>query len=138
MKRYADNAGSDGFNPEVLKFGWPGTIIDKIDQAYNGSYHTDPYGKLYFIGSFSQNSSACPDDNSILFPAVVKPPMLAEIETPAIRDSLEKIAEEAKNIRGHYRFYAYTDGAIVGNLAFRAAAGTWANPLHRKGPSALS
>jgi hypothetical protein len=127
VERYADHAGSDGFDPEVLKYGWPGTITESVREAFERDVIRDPEGKDYHFQSFNRNSSVCPDDGSIIFPAVVKPPPPSEADDPAVRTALERIADEAENIRGHYRFFAYTDGALVGNPVFQAPASvTWA------------
>src|SRR5262245_9771210 len=43
-------------------------------------------------------------------PLIVQPCLLKE--TPRVRACLERIAEAAKGLRGHYRFFAYSDGSV--------------------------
>ncbi|MDR4498972.1 MAG: hypothetical protein MRK02_13800 [Candidatus Scalindua sp.] len=122
-ERTRRNAGSDGFDINLLKYGWPGTLTETIDDAYEGQYHVDPEGFSYFIKSFNLDPVNYPGDTAVIFPSVVKPPIDFEAN-PAfdVRSKLELIADEAENIEGHYRFFAYTDGSIVGNLLFTASA----------------
>jgi hypothetical protein len=45
-------------------------------------------------------------------PLVVKPDPFVEASIPSVRSTLHKVADAAKSIQGHYRFYAYTDASI--------------------------
>ena len=106
--------GSEGLNPEKLKYFWPGTIDQTIDEAYNGSHLPDPHGitndkgevKTYKIRAFDASS------NEIVYPVVIKPNPSIEAEKFEIREQLHKVAEESKKIKGHYRFYCYTEANI--------------------------
>ncbi|HSK78167.1 MAG TPA: carboxypeptidase-like regulatory domain-containing protein [Thermoanaerobaculia bacterium] len=118
--RYPRDADGDGLVPENLKYGWPGVITETIDEAYEGHHLVDPEGEAFFLQSFNRNPVSCPEDVAALFPSVVKPPFETEQQlvprtSLTVRQTLEGIAEAAKNIHGHYRFYAYSDADIVGN-----------------------
>ena len=117
--RYPRGAGTDGFDPYVLKYGWPGVITETIDEAYEGHHLVDPEGEAFFLQSFNRDPVSCPEDTAAIFPSVVKPPFETEQQlvprtSLTVRETLEGIAEAAKAIRGHYRFFAYTDASLVG------------------------
>jgi hypothetical protein len=50
-------------------------------------------------------------------PALIVSPCRS-LETNPVRDALHAIAEEVKRIRGHYRFFAYSDATIALNPGF--------------------
>jgi hypothetical protein len=108
--RMFDNAGTDGVVEEVLKFGWPGTITQTTDEAFEGAILTSPEGKGYHLASFNMRSLDCPDGSGALPPdTILKPPPLVELdpETNA-RAKLEFAAAAASGIEGHYRFFGYS------------------------------
>ena len=118
-ERYPRGAGSDGFDPYVLKYGWPGVITETIDEAYEGHHLVDPEGEAFFLRAFNRDPVSCPEDTAAIFPSVVKPPFDTEQQlvprtSLTVRQTLEGIAEAAKTIQGHYRFFAYTDANLVG------------------------
>lgn len=120
-ERYPKGAGTDGLVLETLKYGWPGVITETIGEAYEGSYRIDPDGDAYFLRSFNPDPVSCPEDVAAIFPSVVKPPFdleqqLAPRSSLTVRQTLERIADEAQAIQGHYRFFAYTDADLVGRL----------------------
>lgn len=127
--------GTEGIDPEKLKYAWPGTIDQSADAAFNGSAHDDPDGLLdedgsvrsYKISAFG-NSTELVGGVRLVEPLVVKPDALAEAENPAIRQMLHAVAESAKEIDGHYRFYCYTDANAFFDDFFRAPSrsGWWA------------
>lgn len=118
--------GGQGIRFDILKYGWPGTITQSIDEAYNGEFMPDPEsGKRYEIQSFSGYKARCGEDISITYPLVVKPPPGHD---PSIRTRLEEAAEAAKGINAHYRFFGYTNAAISEDGNFNAPAGIgWAD-----------
>jgi hypothetical protein len=124
---FAGNKGVDGFDPSALRFLWPGTITQSIDNAYSGEYLNSPDGKQYKLSSFSFDPSRG-NINTLAYPLVVKPQ--AFDETPQVRSQLHSIADAALNIMGHYRFYCYTKPEIALDPAYVAgtdagwAAGT--------------
>ncbi|HEV8631009.1 MAG TPA: carboxypeptidase-like regulatory domain-containing protein [Thermoanaerobaculia bacterium] len=137
-QRYIDAAGSDGFTPAVLKFGWPGTVTESIDEAYEGHYLIDPEnpGRTYLLKSFNRDPAGCDEEAPPIYPAVVKPPFdQEETVVPGtgrtVRANLQRIADAALAIHGHYRLFAYSDAAIVGRGSGPGArAGSdagWAN-----------
>jgi hypothetical protein len=112
---------TDGFQPDVVKYGWPGTITQSIDEAFNGAWMQDPASnKQYWIESFSASSARCAGDTTFHYPLVVKPPPGHDA---SVRDQLHAAAEAAKNINGHYRLYAYSDGAISEDPSYNAPVG---------------
>jgi hypothetical protein len=134
----------DGFDPDVVKYGWPGTITQSTDEACRASsvaasgqdysqlpawflkqednehygsasgkvaMYTDPDGKEYQVKELSFD--AVYDKNGVWrYPLIVKPCPNLEFQINGIRDVLHKIADASLGIRGHYRFYAYTDAHI--------------------------
>lgn len=113
--------GSDGFDPDTLRFAWPGTISQTTHHAFEGEYLTDPLGAQYKLGSFSDQADS--DCATQIAPSVVKPPADSELDDPNVRAQLHAAADAAQGIDGHYRFYGYTDGT-----AFEVAPDTagWA------------
>jgi len=118
---------SDGFKPDVVRYGWPGTITQSIDVAYQASVDPNfapaavkaPNEKFYVIkelgfDTIRINVEADAD----------KPPKWQDIdclvvsscpESDKARFLLERIADETKAVRGHYRFFAYTNASICLN-----------------------
>ncbi len=116
---------SDGFQPDALRYGWPGTITQSIDTAYRASLDSnfpgalakdEVSGKSYAIHALGFDATmvneASPSVNTPtwkrLDALVVKP----FHETTIVRDALGRIADAAIAIRGHYRFYSYSNAAI--------------------------
>lgn len=133
-ERYVEGAGGDGLVPDLLKYGWPGTITVGVDEAYEGRWLIDPEdaSRSYFVHSFNGDPASCPDDAAAIYPAVVKPFFEAEDDPlpggETVRAALERVAAQAEAIRGHYRFFAYSDADIVGRAAGpggRAPADRW-------------
>ncbi|SDG52959.1 hypothetical protein SAMN04488542_15411 [Fontibacillus panacisegetis] len=113
--------GSDGFEPKVLKYIWPGAVTQTVQHSIEGEKFPDPeYDKTYSISSFGAHSVGVThnDQFKMIPPLVVKPDPLQE--TPAVRTALHAIATDARNNAGrpgvkpkyHYRWYCYTDPTI--------------------------
>jgi hypothetical protein len=108
--------GSDGLEPDKLKYIWPGTIDQTTEEAIHGSLLEDPdrlldsHGEIkkYRITAFDAKSKLNAN-GEIVDPMVVMPDPLIEAERPWVRDVLHQVAEAAKQIRGHYRLYCYTE-----------------------------
>lgn len=120
-ERYARDANGDGLVPENLKYGWPGVITESIDEAYEGHYLIDPEGEAFLFRSFNPDTIACPVDVAAIYPSIVKPleeqeQTLVPRSSQTVRQTLESIAEAAKAINGHYRFFAYTDADLLGRV----------------------
>jgi hypothetical protein len=112
--------GTDGLDPDRLKYIWPGPVTQSVQEAFTGSWLPDPEGhkdgngnvKVWKIQAFD----FYPKDNGnnlIVEPQVVKPNPMVEAELPKVREVLHEVAEQAKKINGHYRFFCYTNSAIV-------------------------
>lgn len=99
-----------GFHQSALTYGWPGTLIQSIDQAINGSSLKSPEGNDYQIKDFSFQPASL-SNRVIVNPLVIKPNPF--MDTNELRLKLHAIAEEALNINGHYRFYCYTKPDIA-------------------------
>jgi hypothetical protein len=128
-ERYARDANGDGLVPENLKYGWPGVITETIDEAYEGHYLIDPEGEAFLFRSFNPDTISCPEDMAAIYPSIVKPLERQEQEivprsSLTVRQTLEGIAEAAKAINGHYRFYAYTDADLLGRVQGPGAQAT--------------
>lgn len=135
-----DAVGTEGVSPQSLKYIWPGTVDQTVEQAFLGSWFAYKSAdgkreKAYKIGAFSKSPEYFEGEHrEIAFPLVVKPDPLLEGD-PAfahLRKTLSRVAEKAKTIVGHYRFYCYSDGAIsrTNDVAHRApdlGPGWWAS-----------
>lgn len=109
--------GSDGVRSDVLRYGWPGVITQSVDEAFNGQQRRDPVNDRYYtIKAFSADPALCANGD-IVYPVVLKPAPDAEL---AVRDRLHAAADAAQEIQGHYRFFAYTDAAIVTDSRYAA------------------
>jgi hypothetical protein len=120
---------ADGLPADHVQFGWPGAITQSVEQAFYADRYasqdllppgeTVPYRgadltdlesasspqKRYRIGALSFESAGG-------FPTlVVKPCPL--LETELVTAALHRVADEVMKIYAHYRFYAYTDGAVA-------------------------
>ncbi|MFZ5762210.1 MAG: carboxypeptidase regulatory-like domain-containing protein [Thermodesulfobacteriota bacterium] len=126
--------GSDGFEPSVLKYVWPGAVTQSVQASIEGESFPDPeYDKSYSIASFGPHMVGIThgEQMRMIPPLVVKPDPMQE--TPAVRTALHAIATDARNNGGrpgvksqyHYRWYCYTDPTIGQGPPEGAAAG-WA------------
>jgi hypothetical protein len=119
-KIFDSDRGTQGFDPEGLKYIWPGTVDQTVDQAFHGSYFVyetrdGKHKKPYKIEAFSNDPVFFMEhDRHVVFPLVLKPDPLLEgdPEFAHVRPTLHKVAEKAKQINGHYRFFCYSNGAI--------------------------
>ncbi|KNB17712.1 hypothetical protein FOXG_15172 [Fusarium oxysporum f. sp. lycopersici 4287] len=104
--------GTDGIDPDVLKYAWPGTITQSVQGAFNGEDLVDPdTGKPYRISAFDYRTRQ--DQGMKLIPALIlKPDPFKEALIPSVRTTLHRVADAAAAIKGHYRFYAYTNAGI--------------------------
>lgn len=113
--------GSDGFEPSVLKYVWPGAVTQTVQASVEGEDFPDPeYDKSYSISSFGPHMIGIThnDQMKMIPPLVIKPDPMQE--TPAVRAALHAIATDARNAGGrpgvkskyHYRWYCYTDPTI--------------------------
>ena len=64
--------GTDGFEPAALKYLWPGTVTQTIDNAYYGEWMVSPDKGPYRIADFSFKADAS-DSTTLIYPVVVKP-----------------------------------------------------------------
>jgi hypothetical protein len=130
------------FDPKILKYGWPGTITESIHDAFEGKTMVDPLGDRYnYKGAFLRDVlNDCAKDKAAIFPTVVKPFVSNEADEPSVRENLELIADQARTIGGHYRFYAYSNANILGalgNSGFETTSpdlgALWTFPNHTEG-----
>lgn len=126
--------GSDGFEPSVLKYVWPGAITQTIQHSIEGEDFPDPeYDKTYSVSAFGPHQVGVThnDQMKMIPPLVLKPDPLQE--TPSVRVAMHGIATAARNNAGrpgikskyHYRWYCYTDPTIGLGLPEGSGAG-WA------------
>jgi hypothetical protein len=151
-----DPAPTDGLRPDLIKYGWPGPITQMIldgffdglnggmnpDWAYHGASHgtlTPEQQNAFFdpehvetpvhITNLTYTPTYRADHQGPVWPLVVRPAREVEARKPWVRWALERVADQAAGIRGHYRFYAYTDAQIaLDSLDFAPAVGdsSWA------------
>jgi len=113
--------GTEGIDPLALKYAWPGTITQSIEEAYEGSSFEGPDGNDYEICAFQSDISNSRTAGHV-WPEVVKPDPRIEYEISGLRDLLNQVADKASAIDGHYRFYAYTDAEDAFDVA---TTGEW-------------
>lgn len=130
--------GSDGFEPKVLKYIWPGAIRQTVQASIEGENFPDPeYDKSYKMSAFGPHAVGVThnDQFKMIPPLVLKPDPMQE--TPAVRTALHAIATDAANDAGrpdkktkyHYRWYCYTDPTI-GQGAPEGPDAGWAAGTH--------
>jgi hypothetical protein len=75
-------------------------------------------GESFFVDSLSfgpvrmlVRNELMVDEWTTVYPLVVKPCPLLEAADPRIRPALHRVADAAKELRGHYRFFGYTHAA---------------------------
>src|SRR6185295_11482742 len=94
----------------ALKYGWPGTITQTADEAFEGAILTSPEGKGFHLASFNPTGIDCGTGGGLMPDTVLKPPPLVEQDPETFaRAKLEFAAAAAENIQGHYRFFGYSD-----------------------------
>ncbi|MCI0746313.1 MAG: hypothetical protein L0Y58_13000 [Verrucomicrobia subdivision 3 bacterium] len=131
------DAGSDGLDAESLQYIWPGTINQSAENAMNGELFADPDGKTNEYGDVKQyplsamTNGGLDPGNEIVDPLVVKPDPLLEAERDWVRSNLHRVADAAKEIQGHYRFFVYTNAQIssepTGDFIAPNRSGWWAS-----------
>jgi hypothetical protein len=126
-------------NPSVLKYAWPGSITQSIDDATSTRPFTDPGGTIYELNSF--NTDSIGDGFEIIPPLVVKPlPQDEATARPTLRAAADtarsKGAQYASNghmIRSggcYYSFFGYTSPQIAAGFTDPAPADAgWAQGL---------
>jgi len=137
---------TDGFVPDVVRFGWPGTMTQTVDEALQatipGIAQPSPDPPPYLYCDRDNGTTSYPNEkidnhcfavNELSFNTVyggqlgnerrdclvVSPCSAAEIAHPVLRQILHSIADEVKGINGHYRFYAYTLAQIAQDPAWQ-------------------
>jgi len=130
--------GDEGFDPDALKYAWPGTITQTVDQAVNGQMITDPSSSTnqqYQFQSFNGTPSNIEIGSAwvLIPPLVVKPDPV--LETSDVRKLLTEVADDAYGNTGkfHYRFYCFTDPAtqnLTAPSSGLSASSTWAQNTH--------
>src|SRR5208282_3120513 len=109
---------TSGFRPDVVKYGWPGTVTQTVENSVLGEPRNDPEGgAAYNLQGFDASAEGATISGAwhIIPPIVVKPdPMY---ETDGLRQQLHAVADDAFSHTGkfHYRFYGYTDPTIADN-----------------------
>jgi hypothetical protein len=118
---------TDGFEPDALRFQWPGGITQSVEGAYGGSEFTSPEGKKYRLAAFNLADKAFLDQQwQLIPPMVIKPHPVVEHDDPSLRKRLRRVADEARQLcvteadtdagrqsKVHYRFYSYSDAAVA-------------------------
>ncbi|KAF0815114.1 hypothetical protein IGB42_00191 [Andreprevotia sp. IGB-42] len=130
--------GSDGFDPHVLKFIWPGAVTQSVQASMEGESFPDPeFNASYNISAFGAHEvGVTHNDQFTMIPPLVLKPNPTE-ETPGVRTALHAIATDARANAGrpgvkpkfHYRWFCYTDPTI-GQGAPEGPAAGWAAGTH--------
>jgi hypothetical protein len=131
-------APSNGFEPDALRYGWPGTLTQSVENAWamtrpglkddRDQWIEDPDLKdpetgrpmRFRIDALSfdpvpvQHFDRWGNESwETRWPLVVKPCLDDEARFSHVRRLLHRVADAASAIRGHYRFYAYSDATIA-------------------------
>jgi hypothetical protein len=137
VDRIKDNVIKDSvglpssLNPEMLQYGWPGSLTQSVDDATSQVYLKDPGGTSYPLDSFNTSNEG--DGFEIIPPLVVKP--LPENEA-TVRPQLRKAADTARSKGAkydaggnlvqpagcYYSFYAYTNPQLSAGFGDPAGA----------------
>jgi len=121
-----------GISPDDLQHGWPGTITLLLQEAFEGPNLINPSrNKMYHLNLFGtdplkQSKSPTP----VAFPDVVKPFWRLEFDTASVRPNLHQIAGAAQALSGHYRWYAYSQGAIWNDPTYASCPSSWCAGNH--------
>jgi hypothetical protein len=118
----------NGFEPDKVKYGWPGTITQSVDEAWHAtSPENFPSNYAFPSAQYSDGPNASDptwtisalsfdpvySQDGVRRPAlIVSPCQGAEMAQPELRPMLHRVADEAMAIRGHYRYYSYIDSTI--------------------------
>jgi len=121
------NSTGSWIDEYTLKYGWPGSISETIQDAYVGNLQrSDPDG-LYLpeFHAFESEISRCGGENSpVVAPRVLKPqPGTGDSGRAPLYAAADQMESDTLP-QAHYRFYAYTDAAAAANSY---ASGGWAN-----------
>lgn len=101
---------TDGFDERAVKYGWPGSVTQPVNEAFERGWLTAPDGTRMFATVFNAHPQYCGDASQALVrPRVAKPPLEFEHAT---RPRLHAAADNALALDAHYRFYAYSEGDI--------------------------
>jgi hypothetical protein len=132
LEPFMDSIGMHGGSGTLLKFGWPGVISQTVQAAFEGSelrpkplaapsVTPDLLQVDSHFGFERDNDSEC-DELALIDPLVMKPPMEFEDavfpeDATTVRERLFTVADEAMNLTGHYRFFAFTEVDIHGRTS---------------------
>ncbi len=107
---YLLTKGDNGEPERILrdKYAVEDPVRDGDDRATGGRYRI---AALTFDPVVVPEKDGTPEH--LAAPLIVQP--CPQKRSPAVRAALERVADACDRLRGHYRFYAYTDGQ-VGNL----------------------
>ncbi len=152
-ERLADNTtgigGACGIRPDVLEYGWPGSVTQTVDAATNGENWIDPNGKAYCIGGFTAEAlGMAANGDFVMIPSLVVKPIPEDEEV--VRPMLRQAANTARSKGGrvdsngnvtqppgcYYSFYGYTKPEI--SAGFAAPAGPGAGWAHGLSPAVSS
>jgi hypothetical protein len=101
---------TDGFDERAVKYGWPGSVTQPVNEAFEFGRLTAPDGTRMRATMFNAHPQYCGDASQALVrPRVAKPPLEFEHAT---RPRLHAAADNAADLDAHYRFYAYSEGDI--------------------------
>jgi hypothetical protein len=135
------DAPTNGIKEEGLRHQWPGTLSQSIEKAYlswrdrpleldgDGNpkkddhdieipaagfgYKDEVSGSSFIIDavSFSPVPMTVRGIDQLLWPLVVT--SCTELTTTTVLNTRRRVADVARDLRGHYRLFGYTNGAIA-------------------------
>ncbi|MBL1216994.1 MAG: hypothetical protein D8M59_05800 [Planctomycetes bacterium] len=104
-----------GFRPDVVQYGWPGTVSQTAQLVVNGELMKDPeQGGMFEIEGMLPYPGNLPAENGtpLFAPAMVVKPAPDMMDATTIK-RMNDVADMADQIRGHYRFYSYSEAGII-------------------------
>ncbi len=140
------HAPTNGIEEDALRHQWPGTVTQSIEQAYlswrdhpiereadgtakedqNGvsipapgfGFKDAATGSSYIIDavSFSPVPMTVGGVDRMIWPLVVT--SCRDLTTTTVLNARRRIADAARDVRGHYRLYAYSRGDIASDSGF--------------------
>jgi hypothetical protein len=141
-----EKAPTNGILEDALRHQWPGTVTQSIEQAYlswrdhpyerdaDGEVKTDDNdvpiptdgfgfedaesGSSFLIDalSFSPVPREIDGETKLIWPLVVT--SCRELTTTTVLRARRRVADAARDVRGHYRLFAYTNGDIATDPSF--------------------
>ena len=112
--------GSDGFDPDTLKYMWPGAIRQSVQDSTDGSSFPDPDGKNYTISAFGKQTIGITHNDQMIdrsrrsCSSPIPSSRPRRCAAPCTRSPMRRgqMPHPGSIGKYHYRFFCYTDPTI--------------------------